>query len=289
MEPYIYLLLNDIYSNFDNVGVVEKVLLDRYVDGISFELANFLAAKEELIKLGYIKVEKEESIVYVFLTPLGESKFKEILDTQLNTPEEEINISFEDEQKLKDYIQNIGTNEDWKLIQKIDLILYYFSLRSNREMYKKYVEIVTDIEMAVYACNYEKETISLSDFSKIVSKLYKEQHITLMFKDVEDVIFFNNKFQITFDGLLWLERGGYRGEIERNTQAERRIREYQNLTKILAVGVSTPFLWYFQDLIKTYLHQWLDLYKICALSMACACLGASLWYILPLIGKIKKQ
>ncbi len=94
---------------------------------------------------------------------------------------------------------------------------------------------------------------------------------------------------ISFNGIIFSKQGGYRGRILENNQAERRVQIAQNLQYTLAVGVSTPFAWYLLDLVKIYQNSYFDLGKIFVLALACACLGASLWYILPLIWKEEKE
>lgn len=55
---------------------------------------------------------------------------------------------------------------------------------------------------------------------------------------------------------MWFEKGGYRGEVDRNNLAERRVLISQILTFALAVGVTTPFLWYLVDLIRIYQNNY---------------------------------
>lgn len=286
MEEHIYCFLSDLCLKYNDIGVEESVLLNDFVQYGAFSTSDYILAKEELLQMKYIIQEEKDNVHTIFITELGELKFNEALKEKKDNPKNENVFSWEDEKRLRKYLIEKGDKE-WDLIQKIDIVLFYLSLKSNLGRYLSYVDISTDIHVACRLNNNRNE-IKLNEFSKIVGKLFKENHVNILHANMPEVIFFNNKFQITFDGLLWVEKGGYGGEISRNTQEERRIQEYHNLTIILAVGVSTPFLWNLLDVIRLYRKSWLDVSKIAALSVVSACVGAILWYILTLIERRKK-
>ena len=113
-----------------------------------------------------------------------------------------------------------------------------------------------------------------------------ERHLIRMAKDgivknESEPIGFGNKTEIvsskiTAEGLDFIEEGGYRHRNLGKILAEQRVRISQTLQYILAVGVSTPFVWYLKELLKPYFPIRIDLKSSLILFFFGMCIGATI-------------
>lgn len=128
-----------------------------------------------------------------------------------------------------------------------------------------------------------------NDIGRCIAKLEKDGYIDVFKVTVGNDPTLVKAAQISFNGLVFMERGGYGGEVLRSRQVEIRNNNAYTLNCILAVGVTTPFFWYLLDLIRLYRNSWFDLSKIFSLSFVSACIGAILWHLLSLINSRSKN
>jgi hypothetical protein len=139
-------------------------------------------------------------------------------------------------------------------IEKIDFVLDFLALPENKGAYRSIDEIsVGEIKWFNRPSFYD--SITREDLVLIIMKLLREKHVVEFMKiatDVPDEIRFStNLFRITFDGLLWRERGGYRGDFDRqNAAAVRQATEDQHnkyllvITYVIGVGTSVAAVYY---------------------------------------------
>lgn len=142
------------------------------------------------------------------------------------------------------------------LISRIDSVLLFLSLPDNRYSHnsieKIMVSSVRSWGIEVSDLSYEYNGMYL-----ILKKLYEDGYVAPLLPPnlldpLSQLDFVQNSFQITFNGLVFLEQGAYSGQIYRSNLEERRVRISQTLTWILAVGITSTFVKDLFDVSRDY-------------------------------------
>lgn len=150
------------------------------------------------------------------------------------------------------------------LIYQIDRVLYFFSLTELHLGDGTKINAVAPFskfearKMITQTFQELDNDISFqTNYSAIIDKLEKDGHLKIIPEKIHTTKLPNGdsgiavrtqkeECKITFEGLLWLERGGYYGELKRNGETEMRNRNSYNLNWIIGVsavvvGLDTMF------------------------------------------------
>jgi|GEM_PF-5609981 len=144
------------------------------------------------------------------------------------------------------------------LVKQLDFILEYFIELPNSkgaiptfETIINYINGLSDDKFKLDVAQVKQDLLII--LQELKDGKYLHEDICV----IRDVAVWSS-YKITFKGRLFYQKGGYQGEILRNNQQNERAKKIQNLQYILAVGVSTPFLWYLIDLIKMWVNTSAD-------------------------------
>lgn len=124
-------------------------------------------------------------------------------------------------------------------------------------------------------------------FPAIIKKLEGDKYIEPAYN--ADLYPNDRMLSISFNGILFNNRGGYRGQIERDLQKVQAAKTLRIAQYILAVGIIPPFLWYSLDIVNRFYPYAVPLSMMFLVFLIGACSGAALWRILPLIDKAIKN
>ena len=148
-----------------------------------------------------------------------------------------------------------------ELIEQLDIILNWFALDENAN--QSFEDTEAFIRIVIYEPEFRKKygIKYVEPLRKCFKKLLEDGYIEPIkinldtWYKVGDVDMYNredeDRFQITFKGMVFSEKNGYRGDLLDKTLAERRVQISHALTWILAVSAFVAALYYITEMANS--------------------------------------